>query len=226
VDVYLEVGPKKTFACAVDWPGWCRSGKNEEAALGAFLDYAPRYRAAIGGGFGFEVPTADDLEIIERIPGGSGTDFGVPSAQVTADALAVDTGELARLSGILTAAWDTFDAAADTAVGHDLQKGPRGGGRDLDKIVMHVLEAEGAYAKQIGVPAAEADARRVARADRMAAVRAIALAAMADRARGVPPPENPRRTAPYWSVRYFARRSAWHALDHAWEIEDRVLPAR
>jgi hypothetical protein len=57
----------------------------------------------------------------------------------------------------------------------------------------------------------------------MAAVRTVALAAMSDRVRGVPPPENPRRTSPYWSIRYYARRSAWHALDHAWEIEDRAL---
>jgi hypothetical protein len=25
-----------------------------------------------------------------------------------------------------------------------------------------------------------------------------------------------------WAPRYFARRVAWHMLDHAWEIEDRV----
>jgi hypothetical protein len=27
----------------------------------------------------------------------------------------------------------------------------------------------------------------------------------------------------HWSARYFARRSAWHLLDHAWEIEDRIV---
>jgi hypothetical protein len=224
MDVYLEVGPKKTFACALEWPGWCRSGKDEPAALEAFLAYASRYRAAIGPGFGFEVPTPDELEIVERIPGGSGTDFGVPSAEASADARAVHRAELERLSGILEASWATFDAAAAKAAGHELRKGPRGGGRDREKIIDHVLEAEVAYAKQIGVPSATATARDVAPADRMAAVRTIALAAMTDRARGVPPPENPRRTSAYWSVRYFARRSAWHALDHAWEIEDRVEP--
>jgi len=25
-----------------------------------------------------------------------------------------------------------------------------------------------------------------------------------------------------WTPRYFVRRSAWHALDHAWELEDRA----
>jgi hypothetical protein len=226
VDVYLEVGPKRTFACAIEWPGWCRSGKAEAEALERFLAYGPRYLAAIGEGFAFEIPAADDLEIVERIPGGSGTDFGVPSAEAAADARAVDEDELARLTGILEASWAAFDVAAQRAAGHALQKGPRGGGRDLEKIVDHVLEAESAYAKQIGVPTPEAEARGAPANDRMAAVRTVALAAMTDRARGVPPAENPRRTSPYWSVRYFTRRSAWHALDHAWEIEDRVLPAR
>ena len=87
----------------------------------------------------------------------------------------------------------------------------------------HVLEAEQAYVVGIGRPAREARASAAGDDDRMMAIRSLALATMADRARGVPLPPNPRRKAAIWSVRYFARRSAWHALDHAWEIEDRVL---
>jgi hypothetical protein len=223
VDVYIEAGPKKTFACAVDWPGWCRSGRSEDEALNALAAYGARYRRAIGPRSGFDAPAgAGDLTVVERLKGGSGTDFGVPSAEAGADARPVNDDERERLGGILTAAWRAFDRAATGAAGRELRKGPRGGGRDLDKIVGHVLEAEMAYAKQIGVPTPEAEARGVARADWMDAVRAVALAAMDDRARGIPPPENPRRTSPYWSVRYFVRRSAWHALDHAWEIEDRI----
>jgi hypothetical protein len=225
VDVYLEVGPKRTFACATDWPGYCRSGRSPDEALAAVVAYGPRYRAAIGKAFGFEPPTAvSDLAMVQRLKGGSGTDFGVPSASPKADDRPVDDGELERLSGILSAAWTAFDATATRAAGRQLTKGPRGGGRELDKIVEHVLDAEGAYAKQIGVPAREAAARGVPPADRMTAIRAVAMTAMSDRARGIPPPDNPRRTSPYWSVRYFVRRSAWHALDHAWEIEDRAEP--
>src|SRR5438067_302187 len=33
-----------------------------------------------------------------------------------------------------------------------------------------------------------------------------------------PPPTGDRG----WPVRYAARRMAWHVLDHAWEMEDRV----
>jgi hypothetical protein len=35
------------------------------------------------------------------------------------------------------------------------------------------------------------------------------------------PVADPRQTKRPWSPRFFVRRSAWHALDHAWEIEDR-----
>ena len=34
VETYLEVGAKRVFAGALDWPGWCRSARREEV-LGA-----------------------------------------------------------------------------------------------------------------------------------------------------------------------------------------------
>jgi hypothetical protein len=223
MDAYLEVGPKKVFACAVDWPGWCRSAKTDADALEALAAYGERYRAALGSGLEFTAPSgASAFTVVERLQGGSGTDFGVPSAEAAADRRAVDDDELRRLTRILEASWATFDTTAAAAGGPERATGPRGGGRELEAIVEHVLDAEMAYAKQLGVPTPDAEARDVARPDQMAAVRAVALAALTERARGVPPPENPRRRAGYWSVRYFVRRSAWHALDHAWEIEDRA----
>ena len=42
-DVYLEQGRTRTFACAVDRPGWARRAKGgDEAALEALLAYADR----------------------------------------------------------------------------------------------------------------------------------------------------------------------------------------
>ncbi|MGH2773763.1 MAG: hypothetical protein ACRDIU_11590 [Actinomycetota bacterium] len=35
VKVFVENGSKRVFAGAVDWPGWCRSGKDEQEALEA-----------------------------------------------------------------------------------------------------------------------------------------------------------------------------------------------
>jgi hypothetical protein len=40
------------------------------------------------------------------------------------------------------------------------------------------------------------------------------------RAAGEPLPV-PNKVRRPWEPRYAVRRSAWHALDHAWEIEDR-----
>jgi hypothetical protein len=225
MDVYLETGPKKSFACALDWPGYCRSGESDDEALENLARYGDRYLAAVGRESGFSPPTStNDLVVRERLKGGSGTDFGVPSAEAKADDRPVDASELSRLRSLLTASWAAFDAIAEAAAGRELRTGPRGGGRGLDKIVDHVLGAEEAYVKAIGGSTAEVRAAVACAPDRMTAVRTLSLGTMADRARGVPVPENPRRTAKIWSVRYFARRSAWHALDHAWEIEDRAEP--
>ena len=47
IPVYLEVGARRTFAGALDWPGWCRSGRDETAALAALVAYGGRYQRAI-----------------------------------------------------------------------------------------------------------------------------------------------------------------------------------
>ena len=222
VAVYLEIGPKRTFASAVEWPGWSRSGRGEDEALTALAAYSQRY-AAVTAGSGLAFDSSTDFEVVERLEGGSGTDFGVPSRAPRADERPLNDAELDRQSRLLAASWAAFDAAwheADDA-GVELRKGPRGGGRDLPKMENHVLEAEEAYLAQLGsrwprIPGATV-------ADRMAVVRATALDALAARARGQPIAD-PRQTKRPWSPRYFTRRSAWHALDHAWEIEDRSTP--
>lgn len=215
--VAIESGAKRTFAVALDWPGWARSGKSEEEALANLAAYAARYAAAVEVR---ELVTADDFEVVERLPGSSGTDFGIPSAPAEADHRPLDAGELERQQRLLRAAWAAFDAAATTAEGHELRTGPRGGGRNLDKMRNHVLEGEESYLVQLGRrrprPAAEG------LHERMQQIRAASLEALAARAGGEEPPDanNVRKR---WEPRYFVRRSAWHALDHAWELEDRVI---
>jgi hypothetical protein len=57
MDIYLEIGKKKSFAGAIEWPGWCRSGHDEISALQALAEYAPRYaRVMKGQGIAFEAP--------------------------------------------------------------------------------------------------------------------------------------------------------------------------
>lgn len=220
--VYLEIGSKRTFAGAVDWPGWCRSGRGDDEALKALVAYGARYSAVVRRtSLSFTAPADPSrLEVIERLQGGSGTDFGVPGVPPSKDDETLDDAELARQQELLQASWDVFDAAAEAAEGIELRKGPRGGGRDLGKIVVHVLEAEEAYLTQLG-------SRHPKDADptaRMTRVRETALGALAARARGEPVPQ-PSKTRRLWTPRYFVRRAAWHVLDHAWEIQDRATGA-
>ena len=149
--------------------------------------------------------------------GGGGTDFGVPSEAAKQDAEPLKGTEAsARQRALLEASWKTFDAAARSAKGKTLRLGPRGGGRNLAKMSGHVTEAEVAYLGALGSKPPKAAAE-----DEMAAIRKAALVTL-DAVANDLPIENPRNTQRPWSPRYFIRRSAWHALDHAWEIEDRI----
>src|SRR5688500_12747414 len=108
--VYLEIGKKRTFAAAVDWPGWCRAGRDEEAALQALVDYGPRYATVAGRGTGFEAPTdASELRVTERVAGNATTDFGAPGVIPEADRRPVDARELARLESVFDRCWAAFD---------------------------------------------------------------------------------------------------------------------
>jgi hypothetical protein len=188
-------------------------------ALDALLSYAPRY-AAVAGRAKLKFDP-DAAEIVERQRGGSGTEFGVPSAPAAAEREPLRGADLERLTALLTAAWATFDSAAKEAVGVELRKGPRGGGRDLDKIIGHVREAEVAYLGQLGSrPPASGDEPPD---EPMKLLRRAYLDTLAAIAEGRPLAD-PRRTQKPWPARYAIRRSAWHVLDHAWEIEDRSRP--
>jgi hypothetical protein len=219
--IYVESGKQRVFAAALDWPGWCRAGRDQEVAVEALLASAPRYRAAVARARkGFAVPKdASALRIVERLKGNASTDFGVPALSPKSDDRPLGDAELARLSALLKACWRTFDGIAQGASGAILRTGPRGGGRDLNAIVDHVLDAEQAYLSRLRgklPPKGEGDI-----GDRMMAVRQAVLAAVSARAHGEPLPPS-RQTAKVWAPRYAVRRSAWHALDHAWEIEDRA----
>lgn len=218
VDVYVEVGAKRVFAGALEWPGWCRSAREEEGALEALIAYGSRYAGVLeGSGVRFTPPAkASTLEVVERLKGDATTDFGAPSIAPKADARSIDRRWRARQEKILQACWKAFDRAVENVAG-PLEKGPRGGGREVDAIVAHVVGAEASYARMIGADAKgfdEADAG--ARDDERAIVREGLERAVTD---GIPA-EGPRG-GKRWSAPYFVRRAAWHVLDHAWEIEDR-----
>jgi hypothetical protein len=211
--VYLEIGKKRVFACALDWSGWARSGRDEEQALAALADYLPRF-APVAKRAGIVLPSgaADKFRVVERLPGNATTDFGAPGQVASADAEPTDKATGEQMAALLTAAWKTLDLVAAKSPA-ELRKGPRGGGRDRDKMIDHVIGAEAAYARKIGVrhrqPAMDDDKA-------IAAMREDILAVIREPSDGKPPVPNG------WPVRYAARRIAWHVLDHAWEMQDRA----
>ena len=213
VGIYLEAGSKRVFVSAAEWPGWCRSGKNEAAALEALAAAGSRYAAvARRAGLTFKPAAAKDFKVLERLPGSATTDFGAPGAIAKAEARPLTAAGADRMEALLRAGWKTLDEVVRRAP-PELRKGPRGGGRDRDQIAGHVLDAEGAYATRIGVrlkPPPADDGKAVAqwRDALIAGLRA----AREEAAEG---------GGKRWPPAYAARRIAWHALDHAWEIEDR-----
>src|SRR5439155_4433744 len=94
IPVYIESSRTRTFACAYDWPGWCRSGKDEASALAALGAYAPRYAAvAKQARVAFDAKPA--FRVIERLAGSASTEFGVPGAVAKRDTtrLTADEGK-------------------------------------------------------------------------------------------------------------------------------------
>jgi hypothetical protein len=222
IDVYLEIGKKRTFAGAIDWPGWCRVGRDEGAALQALVDSGPRYaRVLQAAQIAFQTPAdASALAVVERLEGNTTTDFGAPDVAPASDLRPVDDAELRRFQTLLRAYWQAFDAAVQAATGKELRKGPRGGGRDLDEIGRHVLGAEAAYLARLAWKREKREAQDLR--EELDGTRQAVLKALEAAAQGATPERGPRGGV-IWPPRYFARRVAWHVLDHIWEIEDRVV---
>jgi hypothetical protein len=221
VPIYLEIGTKRAFAAAVEWPGWCRSGPNEQGAVAALAAYEDRYRRVVETSVSkLRLPqSASDFNVIKRLKGNATTEFGAPSQGLPNDGEPISAAELERLARVLDACWSAFDRMAKSAVGLELRKGPRGGGRDLDKMVAHVLEADRLYMGALGARPPKPIAGRPLRPADLHDAMLVALRA---RARGLPVAD-PSRTKKLWTPRFFTRRAAWHVLDHAWELEDRAM---
>jgi hypothetical protein len=215
--VMLESGKKKkVVACAVDWPGWDRSAKTEEEALGVLETYRPRYaRVAAPAGLAEEFGATGARVVVERLPGNGMTDyFGVSGRAAKPELEQMSDAACERKIALLRATWATFDDVA-SRVSAGLRKGPRGGGRERDEIVMHVNGAEiYEHATKVGVRT-PLEARRdpaALRAHREAFCAAIREFNAIGPAAGK-----------WWTVQFLIRRCAWHMLDHAWEMEDRDL---
>ncbi len=217
IPVYVEAGDKKVFACSIDFPGWCRAAKTEELALEALASYASRYaEVAERAKAAFPAPATagERFEVVERVKGKGATDFGIPHEIPRVDAEPLTARQAARQVELMRAAWAILDKVAKASPA-ELRKGPRGGGRDRDKMLGHVLDAEAAYARQLGIrhpPPKVGDKRAIK------ALRDELAEALRGTSDGSPP------TPKGWPPRYAIRRITWHVLDHAWEMQDRATP--
>ena len=218
IDVVVEVGPKRrTFARAVEWPGWCRSGRTEDAALQALDAERVRY-AAVAAAAGYAL-LRGDLRVIEHVNGSAVTDFGAIAALSATDLAPLTHAELARLVALLEATWTTFDAALSRVPAERRSSKPERG-RSPSAIRSHLLEAELMHWAGLDGPAfrppaeddvdGRLDEARAGLRDKLSAAAGAGAAA-----------EPRSRYGFRWTPRFVIHRSAWHSLDHAWELEDR-----
>ncbi len=217
VRVVLERGPKgkKVVAYAPDWPGWSRGAKSADDALATLAAYRDRYRPiAAAAGLDDEFDAAGDLDVVEDRIGTGSTDFwGISFSPSSFEMGPMSEAELERKLALLQACWAFFDKVV-ARVSPELQKGPRGGGRDRDEIMNHTLGCERTqFAVKVGVKTPEgvqltADGRRIHREEYVAAFREYNAAG---------------KKARTWELAFLLRHTAFHLMDHAWEMEDKDL---
>jgi hypothetical protein len=162
IRVLLERGKKKrVVASAFDWPGWDRSTKLNGDAVEVLESYRPRFaKVAELAGYGDEFGRLGALEVVEEVDGIGMTDYyGVSGRAATVEHDPMTDADFDRKLALLQASWQTFDEMA-ARVSTDLQKGPRGGGREKDRIIKHVNGAEiDEFAPKVGVKVPRPHAR-------------------------------------------------------------------
>jgi hypothetical protein len=217
--VTLEIGPKgkKVVAVAPDWPGLQRGAKTGEDAIERLRSYIPRYsQVAKLAEMDAEFDTIKNFKVVEQYPGTGSTDFwGISFAFSSIDKQGMSGDELERELRLMQACWAFFDSVRGR-VSAELRKGPRGGGRDRDRIVRHIFANEQDWAKGLGVNTPD-DAMLTSKG--MKAHRNAYCHAIRDY-------HSQDKLAGKWPLRYLIRHTAFHTLDHAWEMEDKDLTAK
>ena len=218
VRTVVERGPKgkRAAAFSLEWRGWSRGAKTPEGALETLESYRDRYRPIADlAGMLPEFDAAGSLEIVEDRVGTGSTDFwGISFAPSSTEHGPMTEAELDRAITQLRACWAFFDSVA-ARVSPVMRKGPRGGGRDRDRIISHTIRQESEnFATGVGLKIPEEGAMTP---DGLRAYRVAYVEAM----RAYNAGEGRRmRTG---TLQYLIRHSAFHTLDHAWEMEDKDL---
>ena len=218
VRVVVERGPngRKAAAFAVDWPGWSRGARTPALATATLEAYRERYRPiAVAAGLARAIDGEGPLETIEDVVGTGSTDFwGISFSPSTTEQDPMNADELDRKIALLRACWEFFDGVA-AAVSAEMRKGPRGGGRDRDRIIRHTIRTESEdFAKRLGLripqeAALTPDGLRAHRTSYVAAMRAYNA--------------GEGRRMRTWTLPFLIRHSAYHVMDHAWEMQDKDL---
>ena len=219
VRTVLERGPKgkRAVAFAIEWPGWSRGARSGELALETLEAYRDRYRpVARLAGMAREFDATGFLQIVEETVGTGSTDFwGISFVPSATEQGPMSEAALERGITLLRACWTFFDDVS-ARVSPEMRKGPRGGGRDRDQIIRHTVRTESEYfAKQVGLRIPEEaaltpDGLRQHRKTYIEAMRAYNAGEVKRRMRS-------------WTLPFLIRHSAYHTLDHAWELEDKDL---
>ena len=216
LSIAIEVGPKgkKTVAVARDWPGLARGATTEALAVARLLTYVPRY-AGVARFSGLNLDDGDvEVEVVERYEGTGSTDFwGISFGFSEYDRQGVSTEEVERELSLMEACWQFFDDVRGR-VSAEMRKGPRGGGRDRDRIVQHTIGNEYDWAKGLGIRPDEEQipATRDSLEEHREAYSTAIRAHYHD-----------GRASGKWPLRFLIRHTAFHTLDHAWEMEDKDL---
>ena len=219
VRTVVERGPKgkKSVAFSLDWPGWSRGAKSPEIALETLEAYRQRYRPIADlAGMAREFDAAGPLEVVEDRVGTGSVDFwGISFSPSSTEQGPMGEAEFDRAIALLQASWTFFDSVA-ARVSPEMRKGPRGGGRDRNRIIRHTIRTESEdFAKQVGLRIPEEAALtpeglKQHRTTYVAAMRAYNAGKIEKRMRS-------------WTLPFLIRHSAFHTLDHAWEMEDKDL---
>jgi hypothetical protein len=217
VRVILEIGKKRrVVAGAMDWPGLDRWGTSEDDATEKLVSYLSRYAGvADRAGLVRAFARSRAVEVAERVPGSSSTDFwGIAHVPSQIEREVLSPADLERRLELLRACWAYFDDVAAHAA--ELLPGPRSAGRSRDQIIRHVYASE-----------PEQFSRKVeVRTERDVVLTPKGLTkhrqAYLDAIRAYNAEGKPART---WPIQFLIRRTAHHVMDHAWEMEDRVPEA-
>ena len=221
VRTVIDRGPKgkRVVAFSLEWQGWSRGAKTADLALETLESYRERYRPiATLAGMTDEFAAAGPLEVVEDKIGTGSTDFwGISFSPSATEQDPMGEAELERGITLLQSCWAFFDDVA-ARVSPEMRKGPRGGGRDRDHIIRHTVRVESEdFARRVGLQIPEGgaltpDGRRQYRERYLAAIRAYNAGQVERRMRS-------------WTLPFLIRHSAYHTLDHAWEMEDKDLSA-